>query len=70
MTELLDTFLTDAPRLLEDMHQAVEQKDAAGLRLAAHSLKSNSTDFGATVLADLNRELEEMGKIGARPGGI
>jgi HPt (histidine-containing phosphotransfer) domain-containing protein len=65
LAELMDTFLEDAPRLLADMHQAVERKDAAGLCLAAHSLKSNSTDFGATALAGLARELETMGKTGA-----
>jgi HPt (histidine-containing phosphotransfer) domain-containing protein len=62
LTELMDTFLEDAPRLLADIRQAVEHRDAAGLYLAAHSLKSNSTDFGAIVLSSLCRELEEMGK--------
>lgn len=64
LVELMDTFLEDAPQLLADIRQAVEHGDAAGLYLATHSLKSNSTDFGAIVLSGLCRELEEMGKTG------
>jgi CheY-like chemotaxis protein len=68
LVELIDAFLEDAPQLLADMRQAVEQGDAAGLRLAAHSLKSNSADFGAIALSNLCRELEGMGKAGTIDG--
>ncbi len=60
--ELIDMFLEDAPTFLENMRQAVKQGAAADLRLAAHSLKSNSAEFGATALCELCRELEAMGK--------
>jgi HPt (histidine-containing phosphotransfer) domain-containing protein len=50
------------------MRQAVERGDAAGLRLAAHSLKSNSADFGAMTLSNLCRELEGLGKAGRLDG--
>jgi len=66
--ELIATFLEDAPQLLADMRRALDGGDAAGLRLAAHSLKSNSADFGATALSELCRELEMMGKEGALDG--
>ena len=39
-------------------------EDAGVLRRTAHSFKSNSAEFGAMVLRDLCRELEEMGKAG------
>ncbi len=68
LVELIDTFLQDAPRLLADMHRTAEQEDAAELRLAAHSLKSNSADFGALALSGMCQELEEMGKVGALDG--
>jgi HPt (histidine-containing phosphotransfer) domain-containing protein len=68
LAELMDTFLADAPQLLADMRQAVERGDAAGLRLAAHSLKSNSADFGAMTLSNLCWELEGMGKAGTLDG--
>ena len=70
LVELIDTFLEDAPQLLADMGQAVEQGDAGGLRLAAHSLKSNSADFGAKALSALCKELEMMGKAGALDGAV
>ena len=34
----------------------------------AHSLKSNSADFGARALSDLCREVEVMGKAGTLDG--
>jgi CheY-like chemotaxis protein len=68
LVELIDVFLEDVPQLLADMRQAVGQGDAAGLRLAAHSLKSNSADFGAMTLSNLCRELEALSKTGMLVG--
>lgn len=68
LVELIDIFLAEAPQLLANIRRAVEDKDAAGLRLAAHSLKSNSTNFGAMTLSGLCRELEGMGKAGTLEG--
>jgi CheY-like chemotaxis protein/HPt (histidine-containing phosphotransfer) domain-containing protein len=68
LAELIDTFLEDAPLLLEEMQQALWADDAAVLRRAAHNLKSNSAEFGATLLHELCRELEEMGKAGTMVG--
>lgn len=60
--ELIDMFLEDAPGFLDDIRRAVASCAPADLRLAAHSLKSNSAEFGATALSELCRELEMMGK--------
>jgi HPt (histidine-containing phosphotransfer) domain-containing protein len=64
LAELIDSFLDDAPKLLEELKQFVEDGDAAGVRRVAHSLKSNGADFGATTFAGLCKELEMMGKSG------
>jgi HPt (histidine-containing phosphotransfer) domain-containing protein len=64
LAELIHTFLADAPQLLADMRQAMERGDAAGLNLAAHSLKSDSAYYGAVTLSSLCRELEMLGKLG------
>ena len=37
------------------MREGVEHSKAADLRIAAHSLKSNSADFGAETLRELCR---------------
>jgi CheY-like chemotaxis protein/HPt (histidine-containing phosphotransfer) domain-containing protein len=69
LKEMFATFLADATGLLAQMHQSLEGGDAATLRLAAHTLKSNSANFGATVLSDLCRDLEMMAKIGVLEEG-
>jgi two-component system sensor histidine kinase/response regulator len=65
---MFQTFLAEAPGMLAEMHQALKTGDGATLRRAAHSLKSNSADFGARALSDLCRELETMGKTGTLNG--
>ena len=52
----------------EKMQLAVKTGEASDLRLAAHSLKSNSADFGADVLRDLCKNGESMGKEGKLNG--
>jgi HPt (histidine-containing phosphotransfer) domain-containing protein len=56
--ELVDTFLADAPGMLEGLRRAFEDGDAEGFRRVAHTLKSNGNTFGATTLAALARNLE------------
>jgi len=58
MPELIDTFLEDAPRMLDDLRRALAAGDVETFRRTAHSLKSNCRTFGALDLAELARELE------------
>ncbi|MFL5800595.1 MAG: Hpt domain-containing protein [Roseiflexaceae bacterium] len=44
------------------------QSRAVSLRIAAHTLKSNSELFGAPTLAGLCRDLEQRAKEGALEG--
>ena len=66
--ELIDSYLQDTPPLLVALRRCLDEGNAAGLRQAAHPLKSSSRDFGATRLSELARELEEMGKAGTLEG--
>ena len=68
LAELIDTFLEDAPQLLDDLQQAVAVADASRLQLAAHSLKANSADYGASRLWNLCRKLEGMARGGTLEG--
>ncbi|HNT25690.1 MAG TPA: histidine kinase N-terminal 7TM domain-containing protein [Anaerolineales bacterium] len=68
LASIVEVFLEDGPRLLQEMRGAVQDGDAAALRLNAHSLKSNSATFGAQVLRDLCAEMEVMGKSGQMAG--
>jgi PAS domain S-box-containing protein len=68
LKEMIGTFLTDAPGLVSQIRTSLEHGDAPTLRRAAHSLKSNSADFGAQALSDMCRELEMKGKAGTLDG--
>jgi HPt (histidine-containing phosphotransfer) domain-containing protein len=61
VTELVDTFLVEAPRMLDELRRALGAKEADKFRRAAHSLKSNSNTFGALTLGAMARELELSG---------
>jgi HPt (histidine-containing phosphotransfer) domain-containing protein len=63
VTELVGTFLEEAPTMLAELRSAQGAGAAETFRRAAHSLKSNSHTFGATRLGELARELELGGLI-------
>jgi CheY-like chemotaxis protein len=62
LMELVETFLRDAPALLQTLRVALDDADYQELRRAAHTLKSNGRVFGATTLAELCGELEAIAK--------
>ena len=62
INELIDTFLDDAPKMMQDITMALNANDADSFRRAAHSMKSNAATFGANQLADLAKELESLGR--------
>ena len=68
LAELIDTYGDDGRTLLATMQTALGRGDAAELRRAAHSLKSNSATFGAAHLAALCQELEARGKASRLDG--
>jgi HPt (histidine-containing phosphotransfer) domain-containing protein len=68
LAELIDTFFDEAPSLLAEMRQGLQAMQPEALQRAAHSLKSNSADFGAMRLSNLCKELEAMGKAGILEG--
>ncbi len=68
LDELIVTFNEDSPKLIAEMRQALAEANAEQLRRAAHSLKSNSANFGATNLSASAKELELMGKAGTLTG--
>jgi histidine phosphotransfer protein HptB len=61
--ELVDTFLVEAPAMLDDLRAAYAAGNADTFRRAAHSLKSNANTFGALTLARFAKHLE-LGGIG------
>lgn len=64
LAELLAEYFRDAPAQFQNMATALSAHDAEAFRRAAHSLKSNSANFGALALSGRLKELEDMGKSG------
>ena len=60
--ELVQTFLEEAPLMLDDIQSAAAAKEVDNLRRATHSLKTNAATFGAISLAELAKELEYMAR--------
>jgi len=59
LEELLDDFQNEAPELVDRMQSASRSDDIEALRIAAHTLKSNSRDFGAMGLSAICKTLEQ-----------
>jgi len=59
--ELIDTFLEEAPPMLDALRNAIKAGNADAFRRTAHSLKSNSHTFGALSLGAMARDLEMKG---------
>jgi len=66
--ELIDIFLTDTPKRLTEMEQALRDDDAVVLRRAAHSLKSNGKLFGADDFAAMCKTLEANARTAEEEG--
>jgi HPt (histidine-containing phosphotransfer) domain-containing protein len=62
LLDLLETFLTESAKQIEEMHSAFLTGDWATLHRMAHSLKSSSATFGATRLAQVSAALELAAK--------
>ncbi len=63
VTELVATFLEEAPRMLAELRSAQAAASADRFRRAAHSLKSNCNTFGVLKLGEMARTLELGGLV-------
>jgi HPt (histidine-containing phosphotransfer) domain-containing protein len=66
--ELCDIFLDDAPKRLAAIRNALEARDAKGLKAAAHAFKGAAGVFDATGIVDASRSLEQMAERGTFDG--
>ncbi len=55
---LVDIYVEDAPKLVEQIRIGIEANEPDKVRIAVHTLKSNSANLGARTLAGMCRELE------------
>jgi HPt (histidine-containing phosphotransfer) domain-containing protein len=59
---VVGSFLTELPRRLKRLREALARGDREEVVFVAHSLKGSSGQLGALRLAAVSRELEERGK--------
>jgi HPt (histidine-containing phosphotransfer) domain-containing protein len=62
VAELIDLFLMDMPKRIQQMDDALARQDANSLRVAAHTLKGSSKNMGAQRLAQICAELEAQSR--------
>ncbi|MHC5856923.1 PAS domain-containing hybrid sensor histidine kinase/response regulator [Nostoc sp.] len=60
--QLIECYLTETPRLVEDINTAIINQDTETLWKTAHQLKSSSASVGAIALAQLCKVLEAQGR--------
>jgi CheY-like chemotaxis protein len=65
LADIIRLYLDRSAELLQSLEAAIAGRDAEAMRVAAHTLKSSSANLGAGALADICRELEEMGRGGS-----
>ena len=64
IAELVETYCTETPQLIESLQKSLAGLDSDGFRRAAHSIKSSSASLGAMRLSEHARQLEMIGKSG------
>ncbi len=65
LSQIIQIYLNDAPKLLRQLNEAIISGDAPGVQRAAHSLKSSSANLGALQLSDFCKTLESSGREAA-----
>ena len=68
LTELVETYVQDAARLVVAMREAIRVGRRDDLERAAHSLMGTSASLGADVLSTLCRDLVALARTGALAG--
>ena len=68
LREMAGYALEDTAQLLEEVRQAVEDRDAEALATCAHSLKSTVGNFGAQAAFEAALKVEMMGRSGDLSG--
>jgi HPt (histidine-containing phosphotransfer) domain-containing protein len=64
LVEMIDCYLDAIPSLIESIHCAISGSNVPALRLAAHTLKSNSASVGAIAFVSFCEQLEVVDRLG------
>jgi PAS domain S-box-containing protein len=64
LKDLVDLFLEDCPRLLDEIRVALDQKDAGTTERGAHSLKGSTGNLAAKLASEAALKLESVARAG------
>jgi signal transduction histidine kinase/CheY-like chemotaxis protein len=64
LQELLEIFLADSPKLIEQMREALAQNNSEALRQAAHAFRGSVSTFAARPAVEAARKLETLAQDG------
>jgi signal transduction histidine kinase/DNA-binding response OmpR family regulator/HPt (histidine-containing phosphotransfer) domain-containing protein len=56
----IDSYLESFPSVMENLSKAIIINDFDGMRLKAHSMKTNSAMLGVTAMSELFRDVEQL----------
>jgi two-component system sensor histidine kinase/response regulator len=65
---VMDRFLSDMPRQLEALSQAILRADAEAASMAAHSIKGAAANVGVPAVREAARRIEQQAKAGDLDG--
>ena len=68
LTDLLDSFLTDARQYLAALESSNQAGDTAGVMAASHTLKSSSANLGAMKLSEFCSQIEAISRMHSLSG--
>ncbi|MCK5439302.1 MAG: response regulator, partial [Gemmatimonadetes bacterium] len=65
LRNIVDQFIKDTAKLIQEMKAALRASDASSLKVAAHTLKSSSASLGATDLSALCKQVQTIAAEGS-----
>jgi HPt (histidine-containing phosphotransfer) domain-containing protein len=68
LREVVELFISESPRLMEQVRHSIVAADSHGLERSAHALKGSVSNFGARSAQALAAQLEGMGRSGDLAG--
>jgi CheY-like chemotaxis protein len=64
LKEIVNLFLEDTPKLLNELRSAIDESDTRKIERAAHTLKGALGNFGVARAVELARDMEKAGRSG------
>jgi CheY-like chemotaxis protein len=70
LAKSIDHYLENSAKMLADLRGSIERSDVTETHRLAHTLKSSSANYGATLMSSLCRNLEALARSGSLEGAM